>query len=287
MSATPTSWPPPPVRRSDGSGAEGTWVSPGYRPSGLRGTVAIALIGAAVAANAVGLLLALRGLGLLDAAEAGTLTDNAAIAFDDLNSKVGLLGLALYLASAVAFVAWLSRVVENLPPLTGHTPRRSPREAVGWWFVPFANWWVPYQIVADAVRRLRSNDGDRSVSLLAPWWAMWLVGIITGSVVGRLPTETIEALRAMFIVAVISDGATAVAGILLVLIVRAVERRSDARARALGLGPGAQPAWPQAAQAGLLDPMTDVPGGAVAVEIVDGDLGDAKEGAAAMPDGRP
>jgi hypothetical protein len=246
MGITPTAWPPPEVGPGDGAAEDGTWRSPGYRSSWMRAGAAIALLAAAVGSDALGFVVDLQGLGLVDAAEAGTLSTADAAAFDGLNAGVGLVQLALYLASAVAVLAWLSRVVENVPPLTGRTPRRSPREAIGWWFVPFANFVVPYRIVSDAVRRLRTDGLDRTESLLLPWWALWLGGSLVGNVVVRLPTDTLDEIRTVFTLTALSDGANVVAGVLLVLIVRGVGRRSSLRARALGLDRDSRPAWPQA-----------------------------------------
>ena len=286
MRSSPAAWPPPEVSRGLGPAGDGTWRSPGYRSSWLRGRIVVALLVAVVAADAVGTLLDLRGLGLIGAAEAGTLTNAEAIAFDDLNAKVALVQLAFYLASAIGVVAWLSRVVENIPPLTGRTPARGPRAAIGWWFVPFASYVVPYLIVSDAVRRLRTGDGHGAERLLLPWWILFLIGTVTGSVLWRLPTDTLGELRAMFTLTALSDGAEAVAGILLILIIRAVEQRSDSRARGLGLGRGGPPAWPQVALAREPEPMSDLPVGSVTTQIVDGGSGDASADAAAAAEWR-
>jgi hypothetical protein len=244
MEPTP-SWPPPEVGRA-GPGEDGTWVSPGYRSSSRRAAVAIVLVGVAVAADAVGTLLDLQGIGLVDAAEAGTLAESEAIAFDELYLMVANVQTALFLASAVGVLAWLSRVVDNVPPLTGRTPRRGPRAAIGWWFVPFANYVVPYQITADAVRRLRVERDDGTGRLLLPWWIVWIAASLVGSVLWRLPSDTLDDLRLTFTLTALNDAANVVAGILLILIIRGTERRSDARARLPGFGrpPGPPPPSP-------------------------------------------
>ena len=239
MEPAPT-WPPPEAGRA-GAAEDGTWVSPGYRSSWTRARFAIGLLAVAVAADAIGALLDLQGLGLVDAAEAGTLTEADAFAFDDLYSKVALAQVALYLISALGVLAWLSRVVENVPPLTGRTPRRGPRAAIGWWFVPFANYVVPYQITADAVRRLRVERDDGTERLLLPWWIVWVAASLVGGVLWRLPSDTLDDLRLTFALTAVSDAGNVVAGILLILVIRGTERRSVARARLPGFGRPAEP----------------------------------------------
>lgn len=238
----PTAWPPP--EAGSGTAEDGTWVSPGHRSSGLRARVAVVLLAVAVAADVVGTLLDLQGIGLVGAAEAGTLTEADAFAFDDLYVTVAYVQTALFLASAVGVLAWLSRVVENVPPLTGRTPRRSPRAAIGWWFVPFANYVVPYQITADAVRRLRVDRDDGTERLLLPWWIVWVAASLVGGVLWRLPSDTLDDLRLTFVLTAVGDAGNVVAGILLILIIRGTERRSDIRARLPGFGRPAEPPPP-------------------------------------------
>lgn len=66
---------------------------------------------------------------------------------------------------------------------------------------------------------------------------------VTGSLLWRLPSDTIDDIRPTFAVTALSDGTSVIAGILLILIIRAVEQRAEARAAALGLGRTAMLTW--------------------------------------------
>lgn len=237
----PVAWPPPPV--APGAGGDGTWRSPGYRSSATRGRAVVAAVGATVIASAIAVLVDLYGVAIVAEAEAGTLTLDDAYAFDALAASVALVQVGLLLASAVTVLAWLSRVVENVPPLTGGTPRRSPRAAIGWWFVPFANFVVPYQVVADAVRRLRTGE-ERAERLLLPWWATWVTLNVLGGILFRLPQDTLDELRIGFVLTAVLDALYVASGVLLVLVVRAVEWRTAVRAHTFGVDRLPQPAWP-------------------------------------------
>lgn len=227
-----------------GGPSQGRWRSAGYRSSSRRGTAVVGLVAATVIADLAGVALDVQGLGLMDAAASGELGQEEAAAFDNTYGLVGMIQLAAYIASAVAVLAWLSRVVENVPPLTGQVPRRSPREAIVWWFVPVANYVVPYQIVGDTVRRLCADGGGLARSLLPIWWIAWVAANLVGNVLWRLPSETIDQLRQLYVLTAISDAASVVAGILLILIVRAIEQGSEARAASLGLGGANVPEGP-------------------------------------------
>jgi hypothetical protein len=75
---------------------------------------------------------AINGFKIIDDAAAGTLSDAAAEAFDRNTSSVSSFGLVVVIAAALLFLAWLSRSVENVPPLRGGTPKESPRALIIW-----------------------------------------------------------------------------------------------------------------------------------------------------------
>jgi hypothetical protein len=241
MTATP--WQPVPEIVGQ---ASGYWRSPGYRSSRLRSQVLRVVVAATVAVNAIFFLLALQGFDLVDRLVAGVALEREAGAYDTLVAQLAIVSGVLYYATALALLAWLSRVVENVPPLTGRTPVRSPKEAIGWWLVPFANYVVPFQIVLDTLRRLRTTPASGAERLIVPWWLLFVAGVGIGVVefsTGADPV-TLDEVHTLLVLRVL-DGAVYVAGgILLFLIVREAQARSDQRAAALGLGDSSVPQWP-------------------------------------------
>ncbi|MCU0506001.1 MAG: DUF4328 domain-containing protein [Chloroflexi bacterium] len=228
-------------------GREGTWASPGYRSSHVRGRAVLVILAAIALADLIAIRLDLGGVVLMAEAEAGTLTEETAVAFDQLHAAVGLLQTGLLVASAVAFLAWLSRVVDNVPPLTGRTPQRGPRAAIGWWFVPVATLVVPFMIVSDTARRLRPTSDGMGLVLPA-WWALWLATSNLGILLVRMPTDTIDDLRTAYLTFALTDLLDAIAALLLVVVVWRIERWSRARAAQVGIGPAARaPADPKEA----------------------------------------
>jgi len=97
---------------------------------------------------------------------------------------VSLTFLAVFAASAVAFLMWIHRASSNLEPLDAQAQRFSPRWAVGWWFIPIMVWWRPYQVVQEiwkgsdpyyvGERAKNWEEAPRGVWLVW-WWAMWLI----------------------------------------------------------------------------------------------------------------
>jgi hypothetical protein len=86
--------------------------------------------------------------------------------------------LLVYIATIVMFCVWTYRVNANLHALGAANLRFSPGWAVGWYFVPVANLWKPYQVMSEIWRASRNPSGwqyDASSSIVGWWWFWWIV----------------------------------------------------------------------------------------------------------------
>ena len=221
----------------------GGWQSPGYRSARTRARWATVLVGITSAIAAFAALFVAGGFSLLDQAELGLLSATEGEQFDRTATALGVWLWAAYLASAIAVLAWLSRSVENVPPLGGGTPRLSPRWAIGWWFVPIANLWKPYGIVRDLWTRLATPARRRGSGVLTAWWVLWVVSAITDRVTRQVSrnAETIDELRGALSVSFVATVGVFVAGVLFILVIREIQARADERALALAVPAGPSP----------------------------------------------
>jgi hypothetical protein len=173
--------------------------------------------------------------GLADDIVSGVAGEAEATAFDERSAQIAALYLIINIAAAIAYLAWLSRAVANVPALGGGTPIRSPRGAIGWWFVPIASWFVPFQIVTDLHDRLATGtDADRARPLLLSWWLLWVVGnvsVIATTIVGD---QTVDQLKAGVTIAMAGDVLLVISAILAIVVVQRIQRREDARAAGAG-----------------------------------------------------
>jgi len=96
----------------------------------------------------------------------------------------------VFLLTAIAFLAWLSRAIDNVPALGGGTPSASPRWAIAWWFIPFANLGMPYEVVRDLDARTAGDARAGHPPLLVAWWFTFVGASVLESVVLRLGTDT-------------------------------------------------------------------------------------------------
>jgi len=231
-----------PARRS--TPLDGTWVSPGYRSGHLRATIACITLGLATGSVFLIAILTLAVIGLLGDADPGSLAVAGAGGYVEFVTAWSLVNGVMVLLAAVAFLAWQSRSVANVPWLGGGTPGISPGWSIGWWLVPFANMFMPYRSMADLERR--TAVGAPRSRLLGAWWVLFVAGNVADGLLSFVMTDTtsIDDARSLVVVDVIALLGLAASGVLGIVVVRGVQRASEARAAALGLPDGAPPGGP-------------------------------------------
>lgn len=228
---------------------DGTWQSPGYRSARTRARWAMALLAIVTIAAGVLAAVTLSGYGLMSKYLAGdvvTRTDAEQLSAN-ARTVAGLYFLAL-VASAIAFLAWLSRTVDNVPPLGGGTPRYSPRWSIGWWFVPIAFLWKPYAVARELAERL-SIGGKAPTRLVVGWWLLFVGGFVLNEISSfmvRSDNPTAEQIRQSLMVNSAGLVSLTISGVLAVLMVRGIQRLANARALSLQLDAPAG-VWPTAA----------------------------------------
>lgn len=98
-------------------------------------------------------------------------------------NTIGALGLALAVATLPVFAAWIHRAHRNLASLGAKNLGVTPAWAVGWFFMPFANLWMPYQAMRTLWRA--SQDAPRWQLQGVPWWlALWWVAWVARQALG-------------------------------------------------------------------------------------------------------
>ncbi|MFC4947322.1 DUF4328 domain-containing protein [Pseudonocardia sp. GCM10023141] len=103
-----------------------------------------------------------------------------------------LLTLLVVIPAVIAFPVWTARARGNAELISARPHRRTRGWAVGSWFVPVANIWLPKIVIEDiwlasdpATRSLPAGVGPRSVSGVTAWWGM-LVALFVVYVVGSI-----------------------------------------------------------------------------------------------------
>lgn len=186
-----------------------------------------AIIGAVLHMLAVAVMGALTFVHLLKRSSAGgTVTDGVADSFEPYLIAYGLAAIA-YIASLVInlvlFLMWVHRTNRNAQTLsTGMDVR--PGWAVGWFFVPFASLYKPFQGLDQTWRisidpsRWRGLD---TPSLLRWWWGFHLTSNIAGSlsnIIGKSENPVEQSFA--IVIAIMSFAAGFIASALAIRMIR-------------------------------------------------------------------
>jgi hypothetical protein len=129
------------------------------------------------------------------------ISDSEAAMIDGLAMVINLLLSAVWLAAFIAFLIWIHRACRNLPALGAKNVRFTPGWAVGYFFIPILNVYVPYQVVKEIwcgsdPGRLQPTGNPSgsakpaSTAIIGWWWAFWIACIILGKVLWKTDTET-------------------------------------------------------------------------------------------------
>ncbi len=96
---------------------------------------------------------------------------------DTAIASTSVLYLLGVLGTATLFIIWFHRVRHNAEVFAPDTQRRTPGWAIGGWFIPFANLWIPRGIARDVLRASQPDPYASEVrhqGLLNAWWGMWI-----------------------------------------------------------------------------------------------------------------
>lgn len=140
----------------------------------------------------------------------GPAAEAAGAANDRRQAVIGILQVLIFIASGVAILVWMYRANANVRSLGAQGMKFTPGWAVGWFFVPFANLFMPYRALkelwqASAAPHAWTNE---KVSGLFPvWWTLWIVSGVAGQIAFRLAlrAQSIDALLGANVAALISD----------------------------------------------------------------------------------
>lgn len=137
-------------------------------------------------------------------------------------ASVAALFALSFLGCVIVTAMWLHQANANLHA-AGIEMSFSPRGAWGWYFVPIANLFKPYQAMREIwneSHRTRDTFAGNEDSLLQTWWGCWIVGNILSNISTRL--GSIAPGNSFAVVDVLEAVALSAAAFLLLRIVRKI-----------------------------------------------------------------
>ncbi|MFF7279480.1 DUF4328 domain-containing protein [Streptomyces griseorubiginosus] len=157
-------------------------VRPALRPASGSARLAVAGLGLAGAAWALRAVwhvrLAVAGEPASGPPDQGEGRHRPLNALENSYHLVSAAGDVLVVLCAAVFIGWLWRMRDNARALSGEPPRYAGIWVYASWVVPIVNLWFPRGIVADIHHR--SAPGHKLPAVVNVWWALWLVGLVSG-----------------------------------------------------------------------------------------------------------
>lgn len=131
----------------------------------------------------------------------------------------GLTQLGGLVASVVLVSMWTYRAMKNLHIVRAVAATMSPGWAVGWYFIPFANLWKPFEGMLQIWRESHRLAGrpEKVAAYVGWWWGTWLVSNFLANLSLRLSgfMEPLPTYEAGLIIGVLASALSIVCGFLL------------------------------------------------------------------------
>lgn len=149
-----------------------------------------------------------------------------------LMDTVAIVQIVTYIIGAVIFILWFHRAYGNLRALGVSRLRHGHGWAIGGWFVPIANAFIPKQIANDVWRA--GDHGSRVSPIVHWWWAAWLIaGSVARVSVGLMDgADNLSDFHTAVIVDVLAQVLGVLSALAAIAVVKGATRRLEERAAA-------------------------------------------------------
>tara|TARA_Y100001970_G_C14085464_1_gene777057 strand:+ start:307 stop:981 length:675 start_codon:yes stop_codon:yes gene_type:complete len=140
-----------------------------------------------VALSAISILDSLISYNLYSSAQYIEISDEDVINNDIRAIVIGVLAFLFYLAAIIVFLIWLHRANKNSRALGAQDMQFTPDWCIGWWFIPIASLWKPYQAVREIWKTSQDTENwqNKDNSIVALWWTLWIISSIVGQIIYR------------------------------------------------------------------------------------------------------
>lgn len=141
---------------------------------------------------------------------------------DDLVRLAVVLALAMFLLATAVFIGWMFSCARLVAAHFRDALRHRPGWAIGGWFVPIGNFFLPARIAADLWRTEEQASGKRQrIVLIGAWWTFFLLSTVGARLFRpNRVSRTVEDLRAADLLQIRLATLSCVAAALAILVVQ-------------------------------------------------------------------
>jgi hypothetical protein len=139
---------------------------------------------------------------------------------------------ATFIASVVVVAMWIHRAHANLHDAGVDGLEFTPGWAVGWYFIPFANLFKPFQSMRElwtASHGENNQFAGETPSEVKTWWAAWIIGNILSTVSARILLMGEGGANSVMVGNAVGVAGTAVIVLAAVLLVKVIEGVTQAQ----------------------------------------------------------
>lgn len=150
--------------------------------------------------------------------------------------------IPLRILTIVFFLMWLYRCYKNLTPLRSESVEFTPGWSVGWWFIPIANLFKPFQVMSELWNQSDAEIDEEmgflsgkggSPTIIVFWWAFFIIS----NIIYRISEMAIDnegnvasIFATLFFIASVIH---IIAGVLIILIIKTITRKQEERFQGL------------------------------------------------------
>jgi hypothetical protein len=161
-------------------------------------------------------------------------TEAEGAANDTRQSVIGGTYLVLFVVTVIVFSRWIYRANHNARALGASGMQFTPGWSIGWYFIPFACLWKPFQAMREiwkASLEPRHWQKAPTPAILGWWWFGWIASNALGQLEFRMSmaANDISSLSAASIVGVVDEIVGVFSTTLAMVLVAQLSRIQSAR----------------------------------------------------------
>jgi len=142
---------------------------------------------------------------------------------DTATTIVDCVQLFIAIILGVTFLRWIYRANKNLHLLSSEQMDFTPGWSIGWYFVPIAHLFKPYQAMKEIWNV--AHRGKSSIhTILVWWWFLWITSMISDRMVMKLAVRAYEAAgyTALTVAHLFSDGIDVALNVVALMLVTSI-----------------------------------------------------------------
>ncbi len=156
------------------------------------------------------------------------ITQEAIEQVDAVNGILGLVYLIILIVTIVLYCKWVYRIANNALSFKPTEFTETPGWVVGWYFIPFANIFVPY-IQIKKIYKISKNptnwQNEKSSSKMLWWWLSWIISGSLSNGAARLEfkyPDNIEMIKLASAIDIASSIISIISCYLLILVINEI-----------------------------------------------------------------